>query len=108
MHNNSIKQTISPTEKQNFNWQRLYINHRVSFDTKGPISPSSEGISYIMVIIDTFTHYIALNTINHCNAYFAYATQHEHWTTKFGLPEILVTDNGTEFINNEIITLCHL
>ena len=25
-----------------------------------------------------------------------------------GLPEILVTDNGTEFINNEIITVCHL
>ena len=27
---------------------------------------------------------------------------------KFGLPEILVTDKGTEFINNEIIKLCHL
>ena len=24
------------------------------------------------------------------------------------LSEILVTDNGTEFINNEIITLCHM
>ena len=32
----------------------------------------------------------------------------EHWIAKFRLPEILVTDNGTEFINNEIITLCHL
>ena len=27
---------------------------------------------------------------------------------KIGLPEILVTDNGTEFNNNEIITLSHL
>ena len=27
---------------------------------------------------------------------------------EFSLPEILVTDNGTEFINNEIITLCRL
>ena len=27
---------------------------------------------------------------------------------KIGLPEILVTDNGLEFIKNEIITLCHL
>ena len=33
---------------------------------------------------------------------------YEHWIAKFGLPEILVTDNGTEFINNEIITLCTL
>ena len=29
-------------------------------------------------------------------------------TAKFGLPEILVMDNRTEFINNEIETLCLL
>ena len=61
-----------------------------------------------MVIVDAFTHYVALNPVPHCNAYYAYTTLYEHWIVKFGLPEILVTDNGTEFINNEIITLCHL
>ena len=61
-----------------------------------------------MVIVDTFTHYVALNTVPHCNAYYAYTTHCEHWIAKFGLTEILVTDNGTQFINNEIITLCHL
>ena len=61
-----------------------------------------------MVIVDAFTHYVALNPVPHCNAYYAYTTLYEHWIAKFGLPEILVTDNGTEFINNEIITLCHL
>ena len=61
-----------------------------------------------MVIVDAFTHYEALNPVPHCNAYYEYTTLHEHWIAKFGLPEILVTDKGTEFINNEIITLCHL
>ena len=61
-----------------------------------------------MVIGDEFTHYIALNPVPLCNAYYACTTLYEHWIAKFGLPEILVTDNGTEFINNEIITLCHL
>ena len=61
-----------------------------------------------MVIGDAFTHYVALNPVPHCNAYYAYKTLYEHWIAKFGLPEILVTYNGTEFINNEIITLCHL
>ena len=28
--------------KQDFKGQSLYFNHRISFDTKGPISPSSE------------------------------------------------------------------
>ena len=95
-------------KKQDFKGQNLYFNHRISFDTKGPISPSSEGNSFIMVIVHAFTHYVALNPVSHCNAYYAYTTLYEHWITKFGLPEILVTDNGTEFINNEVITLCHL
>ena len=95
-------------QKQDFKGQSLHFNHRISFDTKRPISPSSEGNSYIMVIVDAFTHNVALNPVPHCNAYYAYTTLYEHWMAEFGLPEILVTDNGTEFINNEIITLCHL
>ena len=61
-----------------------------------------------MVIVDAFTHYVALNPVPHCNAYYAYTTLYEHRIAKFGLPEILFTDNGTEFIDNEIITLCLL
>ena len=60
LHNMSIKQTIPNqkqfAEKQNFTEQSLYFNHSVSFDTKGPISPSSEGNSYIMVKVDAFIH----------------------------------------------------
>ena len=56
------------------------FNQRFSFDTKGPISPSSEGNSYIMVIVDAFTHYVAFNPIPHFNAYYAYKTLYEHWT----------------------------
>ena len=77
-------------EKQDFKGQRLYFNHRFSFDTKGPKSPSTEGNSYKMVIVDAFTHYVALNPVPHCNAYYAYTTFYEHWIAKFGLPEILV------------------
>ena len=95
-------------EKQDFKGQSPYFNHRISFDTKGPISPSSEGNSYIMVIVNAFTHYVALNPVPHCNAFYAYTTHYEHWIAKFSLLEILVTDNGTEFINNDMISLCHL
>ena len=62
------------SEKQEFKAQSLSFNHRISFDTKGPLSPSSEGNSYIMVIVDAFTHYVALNPEPHCNAYYAYTT----------------------------------
>ena len=39
-------------EKQGFKGQILYFNHRISLDTKGPISPSPEENSYITVIVD--------------------------------------------------------
>ena len=53
----SIKQTIpKPKEKQDFKGQSHYLNHRISFDTKGPTPPSSEEKSYRMVIVDASWH----------------------------------------------------
>ena len=43
-------------QKQDFKGQSLYFNHRISFDTKGPISPSSEGISYITTLWSLLMH----------------------------------------------------
>ena len=74
-------------EKQDFKGHSLYFNHRISFDTKGLISPSSEGNFYRMVLVDAFAHYEALNPVPHCNAYYAYTTLNEHWIAKFGLPQ---------------------
>ena len=65
-------------EEQDFKGQSLYFNQRISFDTKGPTSPSSEGNSYIMVIFDAFTHYVALNPVPHGNSYYTYTTLYEH------------------------------
>ena len=70
-------------QKREFKRQSLYLNHRISFDTKGPISPSSEENYYIMVTVDPFTHYVALNPVPHCNAYYTYTTLYEHWIAKF-------------------------
>ena len=82
LYNMSIEQTLSKSKtnstKTRFQWTNLCFNHRISFDTKGPISSSSEGNSYIMVLFDAFTHYVALNPVPHCNAYYAYTTLYEH------------------------------
>ena len=51
-----------------------------------------------MVTVDAFTHYVAVNPVPHCNAFYAYTTFYEHWIAKLGLPEIPVTENGLEFI----------
>ena len=54
-----------------------------------------------------------LHSMQHSNLYpivtliIIIRTLYKHWIAKFGLHEILVTDNGLEFINKEIITSCH-
>ena len=60
-----------------------------------------------MVIVDVFTHYVALNPVPHYDACCACTRLYKHWIAKIGLPEILVTDNGTDFLNDDIIPLCH-
>ena len=49
LYNMPIKKTLSKSktnrrkaEKQDIKLQSLYFNHRISFDTKGLISPSSD------------------------------------------------------------------
>ena len=44
-----------------------------------------------MVIVDAFTHNVALNPEPHSNAYYAYTSFYEHCIAKIGLPEILAT-----------------
>ena len=45
--------------KQDFKGKNFCFNNSISFDTKEPFSPSSEGNSYITVIVDEFTYYVA-------------------------------------------------
>ena len=95
-------------EKHDFKRQSLFFNHQISFDTNVPISPSSERNSYVLVVIDDFTIYAALNPVLHHNAYYAYAKLNEHWISKLGFSEIFVTVDDSEVISNQVITLCHI
>ena len=68
-----------------------YFNHRISMDTKGPISPSSDGNSYIYVIVDALTRYVVLHPSPKNDANKALTKLFDHWIVTFGIPDILVT-----------------
>ena len=80
-----------------------YLNHRVSMDTKGPISRSSDDNSYVYVIVDEFPHYVVLQPSPKNGATNALTVLFDHWIVKFGIPDILVTHNGNEYINGEFV-----
>ena len=83
-----------------------YFNHRISMDTKGPISPPSDDNSYVYVIVDAFTHYVVFHPSPKNDATNALNVLFCHWIVKFGIPDILVTDNGNEYINGEFPHFC--
>ena len=70
-------------------------------DTKSPISPSSDGNSYVYVIVDCFTHSVVVHPSPKKDAANALTVLIDHWIVKFGIPVILVTDDGNDYINGE-------
>ena len=83
-----------------------FFNHRISMDTKGPISPSSDGNSYVYVIVAAFSHYVVLHPSPKNDATNALTVLVDHWIVKFGIRDNLVTDNGKEYINGEFTHFC--
>ena len=83
-----------------------YLNHRISMDAKDPISPSSDGKSYVYVIVDAFTLYIVFHPSPRNDATKALTVLFDHWVVKFGIPEILVTGKWNEYINGEFAHFC--
>ena len=75
-------------------------------DTKGPISLSLDGNSYVYIIVDAFTYYVALHPSPKKDAKNAIVVLFNHWMVKFGIPDILVTDNGNEHFNGKFALFC--
>jgi len=73
---------------------------RLGMDTIGPLSPS-EGYCHIIVIIDHFSRYIELFPSKDVSAKSAANALHQH-ICRFGVPMELVTDQGTQFVNETL------
>ena len=101
-----MKIHTAPT--QPFSEHAPSFNYRISMDTKGPINPLSHNKSYILVIIDAFSHFVVTVPIKSNNAKTALKTLLHHWIIKFGPPIYLVTDRGSEYVNKEMVQLCTL
>ena len=75
-------------------------------EMKGPISPSSDGNSYVYVIVDAFTHFVVLHPSRKKDVNNALKVLFDHWIAKFGKPDVLVTNNKNEYINGEFTLFC--
>ena len=80
---------------------------RLNIDTIGPLPPDNEGNKYIIVIIDTFSRYVTPHAGINASSDGAAIALHKHICT-FGIPSSILTDNGSQFINQIITKMTEL
>jgi hypothetical protein len=73
----------------------------------GPIHPPTRrsGTRYIITVMKYLSRWAEVALVKDCNAETTTHFLFEHVLTKFGCSRIMMSDQGTHFINNNIIVL---
>lgn len=95
---NALKHVIAATPFTTASYEPMV---RVSMDTIGPLPATKEGLQYILVMIDNFTRFVELYATKDTSAQDA-APCVVSFIGRYGVPQELLSDNGTQF-KNELI-----
>src|SRR3954447_10150736 len=79
--------------------------HHVGIDVIGPLPVTLTGKRYIVVAVDYFTKYVEAETLETADAQTIATFVHKEIICRHGIPKILTSDRGTEFINELIANL---
>uniref|UniRef100_A0ABD2WYB9 RNA-directed DNA polymerase n=1 Tax=Trichogramma kaykai TaxID=54128 RepID=A0ABD2WYB9_9HYME len=72
----------------------------VAADITGPFPRSSAGNRYLLIFMDMFTRYVESIPIQKANGAMISQRLYSRIFMRFGVPDVLLTDNGTEFCND--------
>ena len=76
-------------------------------DLFGPLlCRSATGNKYIMVITDSFSKYTELAAIPDKTAVTVAKAFFESWICRHGVPVMIISDRGKEFLNSVMVDLC--
>lgn len=78
---------------------------RLSADLIGPFPRSTKGNKYILVVTDTFTKFTLTFPIRSATSAQVCSRMEEIVFLSYGVPEIIVCDNGSEFISTKFKAL---
>ena len=74
----------------------------IHIDYKGPLRPSSNSNTQCLVVVDAFSRFIGAYPVRDTGAQTTIKAL-EKWITSYGIPQKIVHDNGSAFINSDLI-----
>ncbi|XP_032690005.1 uncharacterized protein K02A2.6-like [Odontomachus brunneus] len=74
----------------------------VAANVMGPLPRSKTGHSYLLVIQDLFSKWVECRALRTANGRLIRAALDDLVLSRWGTPKVLLTDNGTEFVNRNI------
>lgn len=80
----------------------------IGIDILGPFNKTPAGNKYVLTIIDHFSRYLEMIAIPDQRASTVALAMVNNWLLKFGVPESLITDQGTNFMSDLFKQLCKL
>ena len=95
-------QNTAPNEKRGE--EVPYPFHTVHIDHKGPLNPMSDGKHHCLVVIDAFLLIIQVYRVKSTDATHTIEAM-SIFITSFGIPQKLVYDRRTSFMNTDFCTL---
>lgn len=69
----------------------------VSMDLVGPLPICSSNSRYLLTIMDRFTRYVAAIPLEEVTAEIVATRFFNEWIMRYGTPETILSDNGTQF-----------
>ena len=84
-------------------WQNKTFPFRtIEIDHKGPIHPTSACKVHFVLIVVAFSRFLMIYPVRNTSALAAIKAV-ENWIRSFGIPQSIIHDRGTAFINTEFI-----
>src|SRR6266496_2280643 len=80
--------------------------YRIGIDIKEPLPITSSGNKYIVVAIDYFTKWPEAKAIPNMQAETVAKFIYEEIISRYGVPQEILSDRGTSFVNKIIDELC--